>query len=88
MYMITGGVAKYVGTAPTCRKHSQKEKIIESVLSFGSYFIDEERSCSQMSLAKIMGTTFPFCLQSPEVLLSVEKSNLIPVWKPEVISIS
>ena len=57
MYMITGGVAKYVEQLHM-QKAFTKEKIIESVLSFGSYFIDEGKELLSDEFGKDYGNYF------------------------------
>lgn len=57
MYMITGGVAKYVEQL-YMHKAFTKEKIIETVLSFGSYFIDEGKELLSDEFGKDYGNYF------------------------------
>lgn len=57
MYMITGGVAKYVEQL-YMQKAFTKEQIIESVLSLGSYFIDEGKELLSDEFGKDYGNYF------------------------------
>ncbi len=57
MYMVTGGVAKYVEQL-VMQKSFTKEAIIHSVLSFGSYFIDEGRELLSDEFGKDYGSYF------------------------------
>lgn len=57
MYMITGGVAKYVEQL-LMQKAFTKEKIIASVLSYGSYFIDEGKELLSDEFGKDYGNYF------------------------------
>ncbi len=57
MYMVTGGVAKYVEQL-VMHKSFTKEEIIHSVLSFGSYFIDEGRELLSDEIGKDYGSYF------------------------------
>lgn len=57
MYMITGGVAKYVEQL-YMQKAFTKEKIIEAVLSYGSYFIDEGKELLSDEFGKDYGNYF------------------------------
>ncbi len=57
MYMVTGGVAKYVEQL-VMQKSFTKEEIIHSVLSFGSYFIDEGRELLSDEFGKDYGSYF------------------------------
>lgn len=57
LYMVTGGVAKYVEQLLMSRAFT-KEKIIESVLSFGSYFIDEGKELLSDEFGKDYGNYF------------------------------
>ena len=57
IYMITGGVAKYVEQLHM-QKAFTKEKIIEAVLSFGSYFIDEGKELLSDEFGKDYGNYF------------------------------
>ena len=57
MYMITGGVAKYVEQL-YMQKAFTKERIIESVLSLGSYFIDEGKELLSDEFGKDYGNYF------------------------------
>ena len=84
MYMITGGVAKYVEQLHM-QKAFTKGKLLEPYCHSAPTSLTRERSCSPMSSAKTMVITFPFCLQSPEVSMNAEKSNPIPAWKREAI---
>lgn len=57
MYMITGGVAKYV--EQLCQQKAfTKDSILEAVLSFGSYFIDEGRELLSDEFGKDYGNYF------------------------------
>lgn len=57
MYMITGGVAKYVDQL-YMQKAFTKDRIIEAVLSFGSYFIDEGKELLSDEFGKDYGNYF------------------------------
>jgi hypothetical protein len=57
LYMITGGVAKYVEQL-VMNKAFTKQKIIETVLSFGSYFIDEGREMLSDEFGRDYGNYF------------------------------
>lgn len=57
MYMVTGGVAKYVEQLFMLRAFT-KERIIEAVLSFGSYFIDEGKELLSDEFGKDYGNYF------------------------------
>lgn len=57
MYMITGGVAKYVEQLYMAGAFT-KERIIETVLSFGSYFIDEGKELLSDEFGKDYGNYF------------------------------
>lgn len=57
LYMITGGVAKYVEQL-VVQNAFTKEKIMESVLSYGSYFIDEGRELLSDEFGKDYGNYF------------------------------
>lgn len=57
MYMITGGVAKYVEQLHI-QKAFTKDRIIEAVLSFGSYFIDEGKELLSDEFGKDYGNYF------------------------------
>lgn len=57
MYMITGGVAKYIEQLYVARAFT-KERILESVLSFGSYFIDEGKKLLSDEFGKDYGNYF------------------------------
>lgn len=57
MYMITGGVAKYVEQL-YMQKAFTKDRIIEAVLSFGSYFIDEGKELLSDEFGKDYGNYF------------------------------
>lgn len=57
MYMITGGVAKYVEQLHM-QKAFTKDRIIEAVLSFGSYFIDEGKELLSDEFGKDYGNYF------------------------------
>lgn len=57
MYMITGGVAKYVEQLITNRAFS-KVDIIRYVLSYGSYFIDEGKEVLSDEFGKDYGNYF------------------------------
>ena len=57
MYMITGGVAKYV--EQLCQQKAfTKDSILEAVLSFGSYFIDEGRELLSDEFGRDYGNYF------------------------------
>lgn len=57
MYMITGGVAKYIEQLHMARAFT-KDRIFESVLSFGSYFIDEGKELLSDEFGKNYGNYF------------------------------
>lgn len=57
MYMITGGVAKYVEQL-VINNAFTKDSIINSVLSFGSYFIDEGKEVLSDEFGKDYGNYF------------------------------
>lgn len=57
LYMVTGGVAKYVEQLSMQRAFT-KERIIESVLSYGSYFIDEGKELLSDEFGKDYGNYF------------------------------
>lgn len=57
MYMVTGGVAKYVEQLVMMKAFS-KESIIKSVLSYGSYFIDEGKELLSDEFGKDYGNYF------------------------------
>ena len=57
MYMITGGVAKYVEQLYMLRAFT-KEKIIDAVLSYGSYFIEEGKELLSDEFGKDYGNYF------------------------------
>lgn len=57
MYMITGGVAKYVEQL-SMQKAFTRDSIIEAVLSFGSYFIDEGKDLLSDEFGKDYGNYF------------------------------
>lgn len=57
MYMITGGVAKYVEQLYQ-RKAFTKERIIEGVLDYGSYFIEEGKELLSDEFGKDYGNYF------------------------------
>ncbi len=57
MYMVTGGVAKYVEQL-VMRGAFTKDKILDSVLSFGSYFIDEGKEVLSDEFGKDYGNYF------------------------------
>lgn len=57
MYLITGGVAKYVEQLVE-RKAFTKKAILEAVLSFGSYFIDEGKELLSDEFGKDYGNYF------------------------------
>lgn len=57
MYMITGGVAKYVEQLVQAGAFT-KDKILESVLSFGSYFIEEGKELLSDEFGKDYGNYF------------------------------
>lgn len=57
MYMITGGVAKYVEQLCMLKAFS-RDKIIEAVLSFGSYFIGEGTELLSDEFGKDYGNYF------------------------------
>lgn len=56
-YMVTGGVAKYVEQLIQSGSFT-KERIIETVLSYGSYFIDEGRELLSDEFGKEYGNYF------------------------------
>lgn len=57
MYMVTGGVAKYVELLYSARAFT-KERIIETVLSYGSYFIEEGKELLSDEFGKDYGNYF------------------------------
>lgn len=57
MYMITGGVAKYVEQLVQANAFT-KEKILDTVLSFGSYFIEEGKELLSDEFGKDYGGYF------------------------------
>ena len=57
LYMITGGVAKYVEQL-YMNKAFTKDRIIETVLSYGSYFIDEGKEILSDEFGKDYGNYF------------------------------
>lgn len=57
IYMITGGVAKYVEQLYNARAFT-KDKIISAVLSFGSYFINEGNELISDEFGKDYGNYF------------------------------
>lgn len=57
MYMITGGVAKYVEQLYMAGAFT-KERIIDAVVSFGSYFIEEGRELLSDEFGKDYGNYF------------------------------
>jgi len=57
MYMVTGGVAKYVELLVE-QKAFTKKSIIESVVTMGSYFIDEGKELLTDELGKDYGNYF------------------------------
>lgn len=57
MYMVTGGVAKYVEQLVMMKAFS-KESIIKSVLSYASYFIDEGKELLSDEFGKDYGNYF------------------------------
>lgn len=57
MYMITGGVAKYVEQLYVAGAFT-KERIIDAVVSFGSYFIEEGRELLSDEFGKDYGNYF------------------------------
>lgn len=57
MYMITGGVAKYVEQLYIAGAFT-KERILDAVLSFGSYFIDEGKELLSDEFGKDYGNYF------------------------------
>lgn len=57
MYMITGGVAKYVEQLITNHAYA-KQSIIENVLSYGSYFVNEGRDVLSDEFGKDYGNYF------------------------------
>lgn len=57
MYMITGGVAKYVEQL-YMQKAFTKDRIMDAVLSYGSYFIDEGKELLSDEFGKDYGNYF------------------------------
>ncbi|MDE6378017.1 MAG: ATP-binding protein [Duncaniella sp.] len=57
MYMITGGVAKYIEQLVMLGSFT-KERIINAVLSYGSYFIDEGKELLSDEFGKDYGNYF------------------------------
>ena len=57
MYMITGGVAKYIEQLNMLGAYT-KESILKSVLSYGSYFIDEGKELLSDEFGKDYGNYF------------------------------
>lgn len=57
MYMITGGVAKYIEQLYMAKAFT-KDKIIDAVLSYGSYFIDEGKELLSDEFGKDYGNYF------------------------------
>lgn len=57
MYMITGGVAKYVEQLVQAGAFT-KDKILDTVLSFGSYFIEEGKELLSDEFGKDYGNYF------------------------------
>lgn len=57
LYMVTGGVAKYVEQLVMIEAFT-KEKIMDSVLSYGSYFIEEGRELLFDEFGKDYGSYF------------------------------
>lgn len=57
MYMVTGGVAKYIEQLYMAGAFT-KDSILESVLSFGSYFIDEGKELLSDEFGKDYGNYF------------------------------
>lgn len=57
MYMITGGVAKYVEQLQMCGAFT-KERMIDAVLSYGSYFINEGQELLSDEFGKDYGNYF------------------------------
>lgn len=57
MYMITGGVAKYIEQLHMVGAFT-KERIIDAVLSYGSYFIDEGKELLSDEFGKDYGNYF------------------------------
>ncbi len=57
MYMITGGVAKYIEQLYMAKAFT-KDKIIDTVLSYGSYFIDEGKELLSDEFGKDYGNYF------------------------------
>jgi len=57
LYMITGGVAKYIDQLHTLHAFS-KEQIIDAVLSYGSYFINEGQELLSDEFGKDYGNYF------------------------------
>lgn len=84
MYMITGGVAKYIEQLHMARAFT-KDRILESVLSFGSYFIVEVKNCFQTNSERIMVIIFQLCRLSRAASMNVEKSSRTQILKPEDI---
>lgn len=56
-YMVTGGVAKYVEQLVECGAFT-KEAILDNVLSFGSYFMDEGKEILSDEFGKDYGNYF------------------------------
>lgn len=57
MYMITGGVAKYIEQLYMAKAFT-RDKIIDAVLSYGSYFIDEGKELLSDEFGKDYGNYF------------------------------
>lgn len=57
LYMITGGVAKYVEQLMICEAYT-KEDMIRSTISLGSYFIDEAKEMLTDEFGKDYGNYF------------------------------
>lgn len=57
MYMIAGGVAKYIEQLYMAKAFT-KDKIIDAVLSYGSYFIDEGKELLSDEFGKDYGNYF------------------------------
>ena len=57
IYMITGGVAKYIEQLYMIKAFT-KERIIDAVLSYGSYFIDEGKELLSDEFGKDYGNYF------------------------------
>lgn len=57
LYMITGGVAKYVEQLMICKAYT-KEDMIRSTISLGSYFIDEAKEMLTDEFGKDYGNYF------------------------------